>query len=401
MTVNRSSLVESLVQKTGLEQDQVEEQLNLLIEKVQTEIEKGKEYQAGGLGTFYPEDGEIVFKPEENLATEINYKYAGMKPIELIGAFKEVSGAADERISAGESAAGPASDIEEYSEAIASEEEEPAEELATGFNPVEDEAEEEKEAAPVEQKAEAIDSPDEPAEEHIEQKDMEPEQSEDLAVSKPAPEPESEPEPSKKKYRPQKKEETADPIGKMLVAAVIIMAIGVSGWMFYDLGYFGSDANNTGNTVTESRSDQNLGVIGEESEDPEDNKSGADSVNSGGVAGKNESSEQNEQNSISNVSSIAEESRQSIYGLRGGASPRVEDGYTIVVHSLRDEAKVRKLNEQLQKEGYRTVISQASIMDTTFWRLGLGQFKTIKDATEASQKLPDPYRSNHFIKRIQ
>ncbi len=398
MTVNRSSLVESLVQKTGLEQDQVEEQLNLLIETVQTEIEKGKEYQAGGLGTFYLKDGEIFFKPDENLATEINYKYAGMKPIELIGAFKEISG---DEVSTEESAISPISDVEEYSEAIASEEEEPAEELAAGFDPAEEEAEEEKEAAPVEQKAEASDSPEEPEEERIEQKDLEPEQSEDPAVSKPEPEPVSEPEPSKKEYRPKKKEETADPIGKLLVAAVIVVAIGVSGWMFYDLGYFGSDSNNTGNTVTESRAAQNLNVIEESPEDSEDNKSGADSVSTGSVAGENESSEQNEPNSISNVSSIAEESRQSIYGLRGGASPRVEDGYTIVVHSLRDEAKVRRLNEQLQKEGYRTVISQASIMDTTFWRLGLGQFKTIKDATEASQKLPAPYRSNHFIKRIQ
>lgn len=391
MTVNRSSLVESLVQKTGLEQDQVEEQLNLLIEKVQTEIEKGKEYQAGGLGTFFLEDGEIVFKPEENLATEINFKYAGMKPIELIGAFKEVPG---DEVSAQESAISPISDVEEYSEAMASEEGEPAEELAAGIDPVEEMTDEKtEETPPVEQKAEVINSPEELAEEHIEQKDLEPEQSEDPAVSKP--------EPSKKEYRPKKKEETADPIGKILVAAVIIMAIGVSGWMFYDLGYIGSDSNSSGNTVTESRADQNLGVIGEEPEDAEDNKSGADSVSIGSVAGENKSSEQNESNSISNVSSIAEESRQSIYGLRGGASPRVEDGYTIVVHSLRDEAKVHRLNEQLQKEGYRTVISQASIMDTTFWRLGLGQFKTIKDATEASQQLPDPYRNNHFIKRIQ
>lgn len=397
MTVNRSSLVELLVQKTGLEQDQVEEQLNLLIEKVKKEIEKGNDYQAGGLGTFSLEDGDIVFQPEENLATEINYKYAGMKPIELIGAFKEVSG---EEVSRQEPEISPISDVEQYSEELASEEEEPAEELSASVDHVEENTGGIAEEEPVEHKEEVPDIPEPAADESTEEVEKESEKKAEPVLSKP--EPEAEAESTQKKFRPKKKEEKADPIGKILVAAVIVMAIGVSGWMFYDLGYFDNGTtNSTENTIQESSAAQNMNVIEEEPANSEDNKSGGDSVSTGSVAGGNESSEQNEPNSISNVSSIAEESRQSIYGLRGGASPRVEDGYTIVVHSLRDEAKVRSLNEQLQQEGYRTVISKASIMDTTFWRLGLGQFKTIKDATEASQQLPDPYRSNHFIKRIQ
>jgi len=189
---------------------------------------------------------------------------------------------------------------------------------------------------------------------------------------------------------------------KLLVAAVVIIAIGISGWMFYDLGYLGGSAGNeSGNSVSESSVGQKFSTVPEQQANNGSNKTAADTVTNKETTGTDKTSEQDESNSTSSITGIAEASRQSVYGLRGGASPRVEDGYTIVVHSLRDENKVRRLNEELQQAGYRTVISGATVMDTTFWRLGLGQFKTIDDAKKASQSLPDPYKSNHFIKRIQ
>lgn len=395
MTAKSKKLVDLLLQKTDLEKDQVEEQVSLLVDKIQSEINKGKEFEISGLGTFSLKDGEIVFEAEDKLATEVNYKYAGMKPIELIGAFKETSEAAveeeDEMVES--PAVGPDSDVKEYSKEPVPE----AEEVAASNVSDKDEKEEEtqKKDVPVE-KIKANEAEPGPLEETTESR--EPIKTKETAKKEEA---KTKAEPTKKEYSSKRKREVKDPIGKILVAAVIVMVLGISGWMFYDLGYFGNDSGNNGNGVSESRVAQNFEVTPDDRGNNKDNKAVTDSVNSGSETNENNISEQDQQNDTSSITDIAEESRQSVYGLRGGATPRVSDGYTIVVHSLRDEAKVRRLNEELKKEGYRTVISQASIMDTTFWRLGLGQFKTVEDATEASKKLPDPYRSNHFIKRIQ
>lgn len=395
MTAKSKKLVDLLVLKTGLEKGQVEEQLGRLVESIKSEIDKGEEYKIPELGTFKQKDGKIAFDAEEKLATEINYKYAGMKPIELIGAFKETPEAAveEENEIAESPATGADSDVEEYSKEPVPE----AEEVAASNLSDKDEKEEEteKKDVPVE-KIKASEAEPGPSEETTESR--EPIKTKETTKKE---ESKTKAEPTPKAYSSKSKQETKDPIGKILVAAVIIVVLGISGWMFYDLGYFDGNSTNNGNNLSESRVAQNFDTAPDELERTGDNKAVTDSVNSGNKSGDNNNSEQDQPNASSSVTDIAEESRQSVYGLRGGAAPRAKDGYTIVVHSLRDEAKVRNLNEELQKDGFRTVISRASIMDTTFWRLGLGQFKTVEDATEATKRLPDPYRNNHFIKRIQ
>ncbi len=391
MTVNRKKLVDLLAEKTGLNKAEVEDQLTLLMDELKTGLAKEESFHAPGLGTFCMEEDDIVFRAEQKLSTEVNFKYAGMKPIELIGAYKETQDIAADSIAVKESGSEQVPGVEEYTEEMTAEakEEQPK---------VEETAEqEEKEAA-----ASPIPSM-EPKNEEV---------GETEAPQKPAPEQEqpaaavkkkvAATAPTKKKYHSKRKKDTVDSLGKLLVAAVIIIAVGISGWMFYDLGYFGGSAeNDNGETVSKSSVGQNLSTVPEQQANTGSNKTAADTVTNDETTGTDNMSEQDGSNSTSSITSIAEASRQSVYGLRGGASPNVEDGYTIVVHSLRDEAKVRRLNEELQQKGYRTVISRASIMDTTFWRLGLGRFKTIDDAQNASQTLPDPYKSNHFIKRIQ
>lgn len=403
MTVNRKKLVDLLVDKTGFEKAEVEDQLLLFMDQLKSELAEGKDFKVPGLGTFSIEDEEVVFTAEEKLATEVNYKYAGMKPLEMIGAYKETPDVASEIISAKETETGkePVPGVEEYSE-----------EMAPTYD-AEDETEVFEQIA-AEGETEKIEEVSSNEEKIIEEKPVE----QEPVTAEKAPEPEeeqAEPAASKtkdkavassglsKKISSKPGRDSSDVLGKILVAAVIVIALGLSGWMFYDLGYFGGSSNGSQGRepVSQSRVGQNLSTVPDQQGEAEDNKAAADSVINGKAEESNKTSEQDQSNSTSSVTGIAEASRQSVYGLRGGASPRVKDGYTIVVHSLRDESKVQKLNQELQQQGYRTVISRASIMDTTFWRLGLGQFKTIDDAKEASMKLPDPYKSNHFIKRIQ
>lgn len=392
--MNRKKLVDLLAEKTGREKTEVEKQLVLFMDQLKSELAKGEDFKVSGLGTFSMEGDDIVFLAEEKLSTEVNYKYAGMKPIELIGAYKETPHVAVGSSPEEESASEPVPGVEEYSEemdTVAEEEQVTISEAAA----------EEKETVTEDDSAERP-----PKELEMEQPEREARPQKPVEESpKPAAAAKttsSVTAPSKKGYRSKRKKDSTDYLGKLLVAAVVIIAIGISGWMFYDLGYFGgSSGSESDSSVSESRVGQNLATVPEQQANTGENKTAADTVTNKDTAADDKTSEQDESNSTSSITSIAEASRQSVYGLRGGASPTVEDGYTIVVHSLRDEVKVRRLNEELQQAGYRTVISRASIMDTTFWRLGLGRFKTIDDAQNASQTLPDPYKSNYFIKRIQ
>ena len=393
MTVNRKKLVDLLAEKTGLEKAEVEDQLVLFMDQLKSELAKGEDFKVSGLGTFSMEGDDIAFLAEEKLSTEVNFKYAGMKPIELIGAYKETPHIAIDSSPAKEPDSEPVPGVEEYTEEMDTAAEEEQVNITEAAGQEEEKGNEELPERPAnvpeDVKPETVETPQEPAEEQ-----KKPDQA---AKAKPA----AKASP-KKDFRSKRKKETTDSLGKLLVAAVIIIAIGISGWMFYDLGYFGGSAGNeSGNSVSESSVGQNLSTVPEQQANTGGNKTAADTVTNEETTGTDKISEQDEPNSTSSITGIAEASRQSVYGLRGGASPRVEDGYTIVVHSLRDESKVRRLNEELQQSGYRTVISSATVMDTTFWRLGLGQFKTIDDAQKASQTLPDPYKSNHFIKRIQ
>lgn len=394
MTVSNKKLVDLLVQKTDLDKAEVEQQLQLLIGKIHDEVEENGNFRVEGLGEFSLKDGSLQFKAEDDLATEINHKYAGMKPLELIGAYKDTSDEVVAEKKEEQAASEIGSGIEEYRE---EREEEPIiEELVPADEPM---AEEEKpEEVLPELNADEATSSFELDEEVVEEE----EQLEQLAepVIKEA-------TPVKEEVEKEVKKEgelSKDPIGKMLVAAVVIIALGVSGWLVYDMGLWGggqgSGSEREGEQLQNVTVAQNdlAGTI--DTDKSANDGAGVDSVAQKGTEGET-TSEQNATKPISNERSIAEESRQSIYGLRGGAAPRATDGYTIVVHSMRNETRIRRENDKLQKEGYRTIVSSANVMDTTYWRLGLGQFKTIKDAAEAASNLPDPYKSNHFIKRIQ
>lgn len=404
MTVNSKRLIDLLAEKTGLDKASVEEQLELFMGQLKSELSKGEAFEVNGLGTFSLEENDIVFRAEKKLSTEVNHKYAGMKPIELIGAYKETSDMAAESTTDKGSDTVTVPGVEEYSEEMdtpveAGKEEKKIAPEQHERKEKEPEVEKEEPQVPVNDQAKK-----EPNKAETPKKPIRKEQKQAAAATaEPSPAKVAKAKKSASSTQKQKKK-TTDPLGKLLVAAVIVIAIGISGWMFYDLGYFGGSTDGeNGNRVSQSRVGETFNTVPAQqgNSGEQGNKTVVDSVTNNEMSAMDNTSEQEDTNSTSSITSIAEASRQSPYGLRGGASPDVKDGYTIVVHSLRDEAKVRRLNEELMQSGYRTVISRASIMDTTFWRLGLGRFKTIEDAQDASLTLPSPYKSNHFIKRIQ
>jgi len=84
MKINRAKLIELLVDKTGMEADEIESQLKQLIDRILDAAERGKALEVKEFGMFYfDENGDLKFDPSEELSTEINFKYAGMEPVEL------------------------------------------------------------------------------------------------------------------------------------------------------------------------------------------------------------------------------------------------------------------------------------------------------------------------------
>lgn len=409
MPMSNNKLIDLLSKKSSLSNEEVEEQLRELRDYISSELKKNQSCTLDGLGTFRMLKGELNFVPDDKLAMEINHTYAGMKPIELIGAYKEMS---DEVATEGEGSKEISvppidSGVEKYQqqeESVTADErddQEPKDEEKSEVPEIEAESESESEiAAEAEVEIDTESEERESASQPVEADDSGTEK-EDTDI------PPFEHESSEPSV--VKKQEADDPIGKWLIAAVIVLAVGLGGWLVYDMGFFGNgdqqsvSSASTGQPVAQANpgaqdvgsdagTKSNTDNVGNELPPTDTNEAGNE-----GTA----DSEQDGPNSISEDVRIAEESRQSVYGLRGGATPEARDGYTIVVHSLRDEAKVRRVNAELQQQGYRTFVFSASVLDTTFWRLGLGQFRTIEDALEAAATLPDIYRDNHFIKRIQ
>lgn len=84
MKIDKKQLVELLVEKTGMNREAVEEQLNQLVERILDAARRGKALEIKEFGMFYfDQDGNLKFDVADELSTEISFRYAGMSPLEL------------------------------------------------------------------------------------------------------------------------------------------------------------------------------------------------------------------------------------------------------------------------------------------------------------------------------
>jgi septal ring-binding cell division protein DamX len=88
------------------------------------------------------------------------------------------------------------------------------------------------------------------------------------------------------------------------------------------------------------------------------------------------------------------------YGLKGAVNHHIDKAYTIIIHSFGLKTTVKKIADSLSQKGYRAVMEQTKFNGKTGWRVGVGQFKTIKTAKQAVKHLPERYQKSHFIHRI-
>jgi hypothetical protein len=525
MKIDKKKLIQLLVEKTGMDDSEVEDQLQQLIDRIIDAAERGKALEIKEFGLFYfDEEGSLKFDPSKELSTEINFKYAGMEPVEL----KPPRGATE----TGDTEE-PAVEIEDDEEDTTSarprtEEEEEDLSAIFGFDEDEDAEEEddeielpwgdlsgeeepEKQAHPASgSKSGTEPEEDEEFEDEIPERDEDPfagllgdassklsetekgfvggeekpshplisgsdepetpapKKEKKVSQSKPAKKPEPEPKPSaesKSKPEPEQKpaavsdkstpkaEETKeaahekqslskpaaaatggtdgkkpeassvasgpakktpgypgrkksiDPI--VIVIGIVLVFIIVAAAFLVIPGLLGDSETDTQGPASAEVTEQ---PAVNEGMNTEDNVPANDMESEPVLESESTEDEdlpppepETEEAVTDNVTAdpVAEEAQaDNGYGLRGALSEEANDGYSIVLHSLRQEASAESIAADLNADGYRAMITRRTVDGQSVWRVSVGQFETIADAQEAALTLPSPYNSNNFIQRI-
>jgi flagellar basal body-associated protein FliL len=381
-TIDREQLIDSLVERTGMDRSSVAQQF----EKLESRIQKAKTTEAPfeieNFGTFTTVENQLEFIPHEVLETEINNRYAGMKPIELIEAFKSPEG---EPVPVADSSI-EQSDVKEY-------------EKKPSGQPANEDKEESPKKQPEEPKKELVpvgEHPQTPATEE------EPKQPEKEVIAA-----ESTVDIATKDQRQEQAQEAAgkkgkrlakDPIEQTVLIIAIILGLAIAGWMAYDFGLFGSEATNNGSSDNSQQSQSAIGQSQETDLGPESSI--------GQTEGEEESGGQEELQVVENSEPDNESGSSPVesdepYGLYGNIQEAAGNYYTIVVHSMQTIPQAEEKQQEVLEQGnYRTEIKEANVNGSTYYRIGIGQFETIDAAQKAAEELPEPYRSNNFISRF-
>ncbi len=83
MHIDQPKFVELLAEASGIDAEKVEQQLGELAEEIRQAIADDEAYEIEDFGIFSGIGNRIMFIPSKELETEINFKYAGMEPLEV------------------------------------------------------------------------------------------------------------------------------------------------------------------------------------------------------------------------------------------------------------------------------------------------------------------------------
>jgi cell division septation protein DedD len=354
MKIDKQKLVELLVEKTRMDEEEVKNQLEQLIERIIDAAKRGKALEIREFGLFYfDESGELKFDPSDELSTEISFKYAGMKPVELKPerdtSFPEVEEEDDledfdflSDISEDDSTIYPGTEDEKD---VFEEDEKPAEKKKT---------------------------------------------------------------PTYKSPRYQQKKRSGSLF--WVFAAIVAVAALVLAYLYF-IGSSATSTQEPSPAITQVEPDPNNQMEtemdeGEELSSAAETDSGQSEDDSDAEIEIESSVEPPEEIIPSDPVEPAQETEvsneeQSLYGLQGSVMEEANNGYSIVLHSFPEEANARTAAEELTRQGYRTIVNSRTVANRTMWRVSVGQFETLQDAQTATQNLPAPYNTQNFIQRIQ
>lgn len=459
MKLNHEELVGMLARALDTDEGAASQALAAWVEYVIRETEEKGSCHANGLGTFHREDGKLAFRPDEKLALEVNHKFAGMSAIEVSAPTSsstrmpkepDEQKKPDEEDPFGPQDAGDEGDVRKR---------ESGEDQKSGYEP-----EEEPEEVPEPEKLpEQVPEPEEEpepepepvaatgSEKHDEQADKAAE-SEELEATTEDAEAEAEKEEVKAeteeeagkeeaegektdsraaadpdaRYKPmeddrvavsqqikpggtrRKRERNRDKMIWLLpIAALIIAGI----LLFFHFDGQRLERENAGDLsafqeqmpapapvpAPDEADDEEVAHEFVPSPEPEEDVTPDETADPSARLSTEPGSE-----TAADLSETAFEDDIFPYGLMGPEDEVLIGAYTIVLHSVRNERKSEIEKQRLEEQGYKATRWSVELQSgVTTWRVGVGQFKSVSDAEDAVEKLPEPYQSNNFIIRIR
>lgn len=362
MKLSNEDFVRHLAAAMQTDEKETEENLSQWVRYIGSELDQHGSCTLEGVGVLTREAETIVFVPDERLAVEINYKYAGMQPLQLAPGRPGEAPAPDltppqsnDKTSADREI--PITDTEGVEEK--SEEREIS---VADTGSVEMSGDEPGEPGNREPLNSGVDSSEEPPK--------------IVVAAKPAADSE--------------KPRTSIALKLIPVAAVLIVAF----LLYVHFDGQRLDQNNFGSLAEQELtiSDVPLPAPGEETNQTTIGPEGEIDA----VVPERDPRDSRE------VPETPVEGAADVYGLHGSEHSALSGAYSIVVYSLSNADRARNERNRLEEQGFRALLWMATTSDgSTTWRVGAGQFRSVADAVEAANRLPEPYKSNHFIIRIQ
>ncbi len=425
MKLNHEEFVRLLARALDSDEEKAARDLSDWVDSVLDEIKNSGTCHLEGLGTFREEDAKIFFSPDETLSLEINYKFAGMGPIEISEPLRRAESSQDPEKTEQPDAPKDLPDTAETDS-----DKPPAEELDATREPVEDDPFALDDAGEPELEFETESEPEfEPEAETETEPESEPEEGAFEKADEPDPEAETDPDSSykplsyprlsvsqKKKIEEEREsEKTPAPGSKsrsnrlvwlVPVAAVLIVAI----LLFFHFDGLRLDRKHAADPAAWQEQEPAPVSPEEQVVTAQDEEPAVHELVPGPEPVEEVAAEPDVDitpDPVEDVPSLPLDQRidellDLPYGLRGPEDEVLIGAYTIVVHSVRNERKSEIEKKRLENRGYKaTRWSVVLPNENVTWRVGVGQFKSVSDAQIAAEELPEPYRSNNFIIRIR
>lgn len=375
MTINREDLVNLLVEKTDMNRQEVEKQLDELTLRIMDAANRGKALEIKGFGLFYfDEDGELTFRASDKLDSEINFSHAGMEPVELEPPKPGASSPSEQK---------PEEDTK--TELVDNQKDSVSDKADTDdvfgigktlAGQLDDEVDEAGNTEPFGKLfQEGSSKPDV-------KPDPKPKPKE--SVKKAGTAPAKKPGVSKRKVAAKSR----DPMNTIIV----VVLAGV--FLFAAYFIFTEFIKPPQQPETSQQQDVEL-------EDPP-------------VTAERDITESTEPESPEPVQvpepenepeplndPIDEVTTTDPYGLYGEPAAPEGDVFTIVVHSLRESRVAEQTADELRQEGFRVIVNERVVDGQTYYRVGIGQFPTIREAQQEATTLPESFNNQNFIQRLQ
>lgn len=365
MTINREKLVQLLVEKTDMKENEVEAQLNELTKRILDAAHRGKALEIKGFGLFYfDENAELSFKPSEQFDKEINFEYAGMEPVEL----------KPSQIDTPKSKAEDSASTNEPDKAGKKKDEPESEDDVFGIGKT--------------LSAKNEDEDDDPSSEPFGRLFQDPSseikpQKEDEVKKKGTTSGKKAPKTDQPKQA--RKKPKRDPMATIIVVIVGVVVLALGYLLISD--YLDAPEPDVAETPQQVQTEEPPVATEPDITNTEEPIESEQVEEIGAPAEETDESTAAEQ--------------QDTYGLHGEYMEISAPEFTIVVHSMRNAGMAENTAEELRQEGYRTSVTQRTVDGQVVYRIGIGQFESIPSAMAEAEILPEPYRNQNFIHRLQ